>query len=223
MSAATPQAGVLVRSDLDATVQQIARVVATTLGVELRGIDPSSNGDGRVLARELDRSGALTLASRVDDVAWAVVQEAATPVLLVPVAVDRVTPRLRRVLAPLDGSPDAAAALRIAARFVTGELVVLHVLGPGEIPRFWDDPAHAERAWCEEFRARWCDRPGTRVELRTGRAAERVPEVAHDEAADLVVLGWSQRLDDGHAPVVRHAVARADVPILLVPIGRAPR
>ncbi|HEY2195846.1 MAG TPA: universal stress protein [Actinomycetospora sp.] len=214
MSTGGPAGKVLVRAPDDAAVLAVARAAAATVGAELR---PAATADGHALARELDRPGVLTVVSRADDVGWALVAEAGKPVLLVPAAVVRVAARLDRVLAPLDGSPAAAASLAAAEAFLGGELVVLHVFDARAVPRFWDHPAHAERAWRHEFRARWCDRPGTRLELRTGDAPDRVLEVAHEEAADVVLLGWSQCLDPGRAALVRRTVAEADVPVLLVP------
>ena len=50
-------------------------------------------------------------------------------------------------------------------------------------------------------------------------AGERVPDVAEAEGADVIALGWSQRLDPGRARTVRRAVLDAVVPVMLVPMA----
>ncbi|ATL69319.1 hypothetical protein CRH09_27220 [Nocardia terpenica] len=37
--------------------------------------------------------------------------------------------------------------------------------------------------------------------------------------ADLIILGWSQRLEPGHAPTVRRTVTEATVPVMLIPVA----
>jgi hypothetical protein len=58
-----------------------------------------------------------------------------------------------------------------------------------------------------------------RLEVRIGNAEELVPAVADEAAVDIIALGWSQQLAEGRAPIVRAALARAKVPIMLVPVG----
>jgi nucleotide-binding universal stress UspA family protein len=125
------------------------------------------------------------------------------------------------VLIPLDGTPEAAAAVdRSVELFARAgvDLVVLHVFDQATVPRFWDQPAHARRAFEDEFMARYCAVPGARLELRSGVAGEQVIDVAAAEQVDLIALGWSQRLDAGRARVVRRTVTAADVPVMLVPL-----
>ena len=59
-----------------------------------------------------------------------------------------------------------------------------------------------------------------RLELRVGAPEEHLLDVADQVGADLIVLGWRQDLAEGHAAVVREAVTRARVPVMLLPIGR---
>jgi nucleotide-binding universal stress UspA family protein len=73
----------------------------------------------------------------------------------------------------------------------------------------------------DKFMARYCALPGARLELRHGAAAEHVVQVADAEQADMIALAWSQRLDPGRAPVVRHAVLDAQVPVMLIPMTPA--
>jgi hypothetical protein len=46
---------------------------------------------------------------------------------------------------------------------------------------------------------------------------EHVLRVARDALVDMVALGWSQTLDEGHATVVRAVLAGSSIPVLLVP------
>ena len=119
------------------------------------------------------------------------------------------------VLARTGQGPDAAEQFARAGV----DLVALHVFDAETVPRFWDQAAHARRAWAEEFLARYCAQPGARLELRTGVAGERVLDVAEAEGADMIALGWSQQLDPGRARTVRRAVLDAVVPVMLVPMA----
>ncbi len=150
-----------------------------------------------------------------------VAQQSVKPVVLVPAGARNRLPRIRRVLLPLDGTARSAAAVaQTAERLARGgaELVVLHVFDAETVPKFWDQPAHADPAWTGEFLARYCSLPGTRLELRSGAAAEHVVQVAGAEQADMIALAWSQHLDQGRAPVVLRTVLEAEVPVILVPI-----
>jgi hypothetical protein len=57
-----------------------------------------------------------------------------------------------------------------------------------------------------------------RFETRCGRCEELIPATAHELGCDLIVLGWSQNLDPGRAPVVRATLTRADTPVMLAPL-----
>jgi hypothetical protein len=151
-----------------------------------------------------------------------VAQRSARPVVLVPAAARGRRPEIRRVLLPLDGTAESAAAVAGAVeQFARAgvDLVVLHVFDAETVPRFWDQAAHAGQAWAEEFLARYCAQPGGRLELRTGAAGEHVLDVAAAERADMIALGWSQQLDPGRARTVRRAVLDAVIPVMLVPMA----
>jgi hypothetical protein len=92
------------------------------------------------------------------------------------------------------------------------------------IPRFTDQPQHEHAAWEQEFLARWCPWGIGRVQLesRVGRSDVLVPVVAQECRCDLIALGWSQELAAGRAPVVRAALERSRVPVLLLPAVAAP-
>ncbi|WP_153503510.1 STAS domain-containing protein [Cumulibacter manganitolerans] len=74
-----------------------------------------------------------------------------------------------RILAPIDGTAGAASVARAAVRMlgVAGEeAILLHVFERSTAPAFWDQSAHAQRAWETEFRARLWKPAATRLELR---------------------------------------------------------
>lgn len=155
-----------------------------------------------------------------DSVCWQVVQRATKPIVLVPKdAVLRTT--IGRVLLPLDGTAESAAAVAQAVELFARagvDLVVLHVFNSSTTPRFWDQTAHATRAWSEEFLSRNVTATGAHLELRTGSPGEHVVDVADTVKADLITLGWSQQLDPGRARTVRRTVLAASLPVLLVPL-----
>ena len=75
-----------------------------------------------------------------------VVQRSARPVVLVPAAARGRRPQIRRVLVPLDGTAESAAAVaETVEQFARAgvDLVVLHVFDAETVPRFWDQAAHA--------------------------------------------------------------------------------
>jgi nucleotide-binding universal stress UspA family protein len=132
---------------------------------------------------------------------------------------------ITRVLIPLDGTPESAAAVSQTIRLLAGagvDLVVLHVFDATTVPKFWDQPAHAEQAWQEEFLARYCDQPGVRLQLRSGVPAEHILDVATTEHVDLIGLGWSQQPSQARAQTLRQTLRDAPVPVLVVPMVTAP-
>jgi nucleotide-binding universal stress UspA family protein len=155
-------------------------------------------------------------------VCWRVVEQARKPVVLVPPGAKVRRPAISRVLLPLDGTPESAVAVADTISLLARagvDLVVLHVFDAATVPRFWDQAAHAHQAWAEEFLARNAATAGARLELRSGSPGKHVVDVAGAEQADLIALGWSQRLDAGRSRTVRRSVLHAGVPVLLVPAG----
>lgn len=209
---------VLTPAAADDQLQRVGGLIAAALGANLRWVSSSGECLAEAVLRTLHEPTSVAAVLRPGIGGWDVVARATKPVVLVPAGVAALHPRIERVLAPLDGSPEAAMAVVDAARFATRELIVLHVFETAVVPAFWDQAAHAGQAWGDEFLARWCDRPGTRLTLRDGSPAQWVPEVARIERADLIVLGWSRNLDPERAATVRGTVAEASVPVLLVPV-----
>jgi hypothetical protein len=155
--------------------------------------------------------------------AWPVLQQARKPVVVVPsVVTEHGHWQLTRALIPLDGTAESADAVTGTVGLLSDagvDLVVLHVFDAATVPRFWDHHGHADQVWQSEFLARYCDRPGVRMQWRSGTPGEHVLDVAAAEHSDLIALGWSQRLDAGHARTVRRTVEQSPVPVLLLPTG----
>jgi len=131
--------------------------------------------------------------------------------------------RIESVLVPLDGTRASASALAGIIELARGseiEVIVLHVIEEASLPSFSDQPQHEERAWAEEFVARYCPCPleEVKLELRVGRPHEHVVRIVRETGADLLALGWSQNLAPGRAAVVRESLAQSPVPVLLVPV-----
>lgn len=131
--------------------------------------------------------------------------------------------RLQRVLVPLDGTKATAAALIRTvelARESEVEVEVLHVHDEDSLPLFSDQPQHETESWAREFLARYCPRVDlARFHLRVGWPGENVIRVAYEMDADMIALGWAQDLSSGRAAVVREALERSQIPVLLVPVA----
>jgi nucleotide-binding universal stress UspA family protein len=188
--------------------------------------------------------GALTAAGSVSDVtalvlstretpsrtrplgstALEVIGAVAKPVVLVPPR-GPAPQRIRQVLLPLEGTGPtslAPASMLEVARDAAVDVLALHVLEPSNLPLFTDQPQHETDAWAKEFIARYCPRGLRRVRLalRVGTPDETILETAEESGADLVVLGWNQRLVPGRAAVVRTLLERGTIPLLLIPTVR---
>lgn len=156
-------------------------------------------------------------------VALALIEATSTPTVLVPPAttVGSDAP-MRTVLLPLDGATETEAAVAPTVRLLADadlEVVVVHVLTAQHVPAFLDQPHHSLDAFGREFLARHAVSGTTpRLVLRAGTPGRNLVEVADEQSADLIVVGWSQDLSPGRAEVVRRLLADTDVPVLLVPV-----
>lgn len=207
----------------------VADALAAVLHAEVRTVRlPAHEGSGRdasALAEALDApTSVLTVLpaeSSPDALCWRLLPLATKAVVLVPDGTAHPRSTIGRVLIPLDGSPEAADAVASAVTLLADsgvDLVALHVFDTAHVPRFWDQTAHAGGAWCEEFLSRHLPSGSPRLELRAGSAGQRVLDVAGTEDVDLIVMGWSQRLEPGRARTVRQAVTESEVPVLLCPV-----
>lgn len=209
---------------------QTAGAAARQQGMELR--EATGRADEALLAAGAERDVvAVVVGARrsaggrrpAGRTALEVITRLRKPVIVVPPHA-RPADRIRCVCVPLDGTEETAAALRETIELARGagvEVVALHVLTLEQTPAFGDQIIHEAETWSREFlhRALAHLHDGVRLETRVGAPSNHVPAVAHEVEADLLVLGWRQDLSPGRAEVVRQALSRSDVPILLVPVG----
>ncbi|MDP9817267.1 universal stress protein [Spirilliplanes yamanashiensis] len=213
---------VLAPLDPTSAVEATATALARLLAADVRHVDPRDLAAG---VHDRDVVAAVVSAEPGGALApdgWERVAGGADrPVAVVP-RLRRPPVTIDRVLVPLDGSPESAAAAADTVGLCAAggaDLVVLHVFDARTVPRYWDQAAHARADWEREFLARWCAVPGARLHLRSGVPGEHVADVARVEAADLIALGWSGTLAPGRARTVRRTLAEATVPVLLIPAG----
>lgn len=208
---------ILIRSTPAAGV--VGAALAKAIDAQLREL-PLDTTDDEFVRALADPAVEIGVQARTEDM-WDVLARTKVPLIVVPSDRALESYALERVLVPMDGTDEAAAAVAEALQlFRTAgvEIVVLHVFDADTVPPFWDQAAHARAAWEYEFRARFApgSGPGETLTLRNGAPADTILAVADDEF-DLIVLGWSQRLEPGHCRIVRETVAAATVPVLLVP------
>lgn len=215
--------------DFDEQVAGMAAVVGKMAGAGVRPVSIAGGLSVQQAARKVldalgEQATLLAVLPRDEPTGpiWRrVIQASPKPVILVPAAARDRRPRIHRVLLPLDGTPQAAAAVAESIDLFARagvELVALHVFDATTVPRFWNHPAHGHDAWAQEFLARYCAQPGVRLEIRSGAAAAHVLEVAAQERSDLIALGWARRLSRGRARTVKRTVAAATIPVMLVPL-----
>ena len=209
---------------------EVASHQSELAGLALRTLEGSAV-ERLIAAAGADDVAALVVGTRgapggrpVGGTALDVIGSIAKPVVVVPPHA-RPPQRIRRVLLPLQGTAETstapAAALDLAAD-ADLDVVVLHVLHEDSLPRFTDQPQHETQAWASEFLARYCPHglKSVRLELRLGRPAEQILQLAAETEADLIALGWNQELALGRARVVRSVLERGEIPLLLIPAAR---
>lgn len=205
--------------------QEIPRT-ASALGAEV--IVMSTHGSTHDLAR---LAGRVTLS---------VIREASCPVLVIRSALGAAgTEKLshvRRILVPLDGSPESTVCVRHAAELAQWKdaaLFFLHVATATHalsrrratlsVPRYLDQPYLEMEAWSEEFvtrhlgSGRW-----TRLQvppqlfLSRGEPAAEIVRFARERACDLIVAAWGGCLEGQRAAVVKSLLERAPCPLLFL-------
>lgn len=212
-------------------ILDVATAFAALTNAEIRTLDPGGSAAvtsdawaQRLLAALAEPDVTITVIGSPEhrrEQNWHILQHAGKPVILVPAGTARLPRTIAKTLIPLDGTRESAAAVAETVHVLAGsgvELIVLHVFDATTVPKFWDHSHHAERAWQNEFLARYCSEPGVHMQLRSGTAAEHVLDVAAAEQVDLIALGWSRRLDAGHARTLRRTLRDAEVPVLVVPV-----
>jgi nucleotide-binding universal stress UspA family protein len=206
-----------------------ARNVAQAAGVPLRVLSGpvvdhliEAGQDDDVIAVVIGARATPSGRRPLGSTAFAVATSLLKPVVVVPPDA-HVRPEFRRVLVPLEGTTSTSLAPRSIVELAAGaklDVIALHVHEEEEIPAFTDQPQHEDDAWAHEFLERYCPWGiGTvRLERRVGRRDELVPLVSEQMNCDLIALGWAQQLSPGRAPVIRAALERSHVPVMLVPV-----
>jgi nucleotide-binding universal stress UspA family protein len=127
----------------------------------------------------------------------------------------------RRLLVPLDGSPEASRTfLEMEGLFkaeTNMQTTVLLTLD-GLRPTMLDHPGYDLPTWGEEFLLRHCPGESRSFEWRTGNPANAVIEVAEEANSDLIVLSFGGDIEVGHGAVIREVLGRSAVPVLVLPV-----
>ena len=150
-----------------------------------------------------------------------VIEAAGKPVMVVPPEGLADDVPFQRALVPLDGSEGAAKAVEDIVTSLSSagvDIAAVHTFDAATTPQFLDRPGRDLRVWGAEFLARHIPVRRSRMTWRAGSPASGVLAAAADESADLLVLSWSQDLSVGHGATVRELLARAAIPMLLVPL-----
>lgn len=171
-----------------------------------------------------------------------VLQDPPCPVFVVRMALDLLSQtgrlrRMRRILVPLDGTAEAAFALKEAsdlAKQANARLLMLHVIESNPergkapaTPSFSDHSPYEMEAWGDEFfRSNFALTPapqGLEVEiaLRFGDPQSEIIQFAAESDCDLVVAAWSGNLSPGRAAVVLRLLHEATCPLLFL-LGKKP-
>lgn len=214
----------------ESRVMSIAEAIGDVMHARVRSLSFAKglNQDRRaeLVLKDLDDPevllGILAANTSVRSACWSVVRLANKPIVLVPPEARMSRPAIGRVLVPLDGSPGSSAAVSGVVDLLASagvDLVVLHVFDAATAPRFWDQMAYAPQAWAEEFLTRNVHASGARLELRSGSPGEQVVDVAAEENADLIAMGWSQTLEGERARTVRRSVLDSGIPVMLMPVA----
>lgn len=171
-------------------------------------------------------------------VAEDVVRGTHQPVLLVnpEVAIGRGSGNLKRLLLPLDGTPQTAVALRPAAELAArlGARVDLLYVAPPEqarpsergsmaAPRYVDQPQHEWPEWAGEAIRRLalsCAGLPSSVDVQMfmtqGSVGEEIIRFACEHGSDAIVMVRRSRMQPGRARALREVLQRAPCPILLL-------
>ena len=230
-------------------VLEVARAMADLLDADVdaihvhdpaigprQGIDPAARlVEGEVPARLLEESSADDVEAVVvgirampgggrpaGHVALHLLQRTRLPVVAVPPDVAPQARSLSRPLIPLEGvRPPSAEVMGLAERFCARDRppTGLHIIDRHSAPSFadrWDDAT----LWIEQFRLRYCPSLDE-VHVEAGDVGGRIIDAATRHGADVIVLEWSQQLDESHAQVIQDLLTHASVPLLVLPDRRS--
>jgi len=167
-------------------------------------------------------------------VAWAVLQRARHPIILVQPERGFRPWEIDHILLPHDGTPTTAVGFSPAAKLAVrthAELAVVYVAEPREprpeepgtytVPRYVDQPQHEWPAWAGEFLERVCGLgripAGLRLtmHLAHGDPGHEIVEFARRHGTDLILLAWHGRSEPERARTLRTVVHEAPCPVLI--------
>jgi hypothetical protein len=159
----------------------------------------------------------------VGHIAMHLLERCSKPVVVVPREMRR-TPsrRIRRLLVPLEGNEDSSEPVRQALESLIAtsvDVAALHVFTKDAVPPMLDRPQRDLQLWSDDFLVRFCPTAST-LELRTGSIGRGVEDVCDALAPDMIVLSWAQDNTPGHAAVIRDVLARATIPVMILPTIR---
>ncbi len=193
----------------------VSEIVAAAEAPDVRGVVLGTRG--LPSAKRAVGSTALELIQTLDK-----------PVVVVPPTALVDTGRVHRLLVPLDGTGETAAAVELLLRRLQPDaeldVVALHVFDAESIPAFSDQAGHEAETWTDEFMRRWLPnvKGDVRLETRVGRPASVVPAVARETRSEAVALAWKQNLSPGRAQVVTELIAGPDVIVVLLRVADGP-
>ena len=194
--------------------------------------------DLTVFASHSDKPAA---SSSLGSTAAKILQKVAGSLLLVPASapvMDTQAVSYSRILLPLDGSAQAETAFPVALRLAEihqAELVLTHIITCHQLvnigPLRANDTALEQRLFKrnESMAKAYLDACLAKIDtheitartrlIETGDARDRLPQVAREENADLVVLsahGVSGRIKEPCGSVAAHLLSHLDIPLLMV-------
>lgn len=169
----------------------------------------------------------------VGPVATRAIEESNTPVLVVR---QGATPKLQRILVPLDGTPSTANALEPATELARAAGASLDIVLVGEAqhpgcmehgamlpPQYVDQPHHEWPAFSSEFVERFVHTLGhcpsdvpMRFFLGAGDPGEEILRYASILGSDLAVLVWHGLASARHGAIFQCVLRRATCPVLIL-------
>jgi nucleotide-binding universal stress UspA family protein len=211
-------------------------VLENASGPPSAAILEAATGDHVVLI-VMSSTGATGNGSRsLGHVASEVLQQTRCPLILVRPDVAKEFAAqgrgIKRLLLPLDGSPETSDALAPAANLAglcQASLDVVHVavqrdptaqqIGALPIPRYQDQPHHALDLWTREFLRRFCSgfptQPG-HIRVETGDPGQAIVRTARELQSDLILMSWKGVLAENRAATVKTVLAEAPCPVLFL-------
>ncbi len=157
-------------------------------------------------------------------VARRLLQSCRCPLVVVPPDVAIGARSARRLLVPVqDGRAPSTARAHLLERFRRSgrTLIALHVLDRSTAPPFGDRSDDAD-LWSREF---WRRHEPTidDVHIAAGEVGAQILDAAARFDVDMILLEWSQILDQPHAQVVRDVLVHTPIPLLFIPDVRPGR